>query len=170
MNVTSAEHFTSLKSTMSRAITIRRLFAAPPHLRISIFPQTITSQISRPYAVQSIAQPSFWKSLVPKPLRKSAPTVSRKSKTKDWNPATFFIWIFLLIGSMSIQMIALRNGFAAFERRADAKIRLLKEVIERIQNGEKVDVKGLLGTGDKKQEEEWEQGMFFHSCCVSDQI
>ncbi|PQE05415.1 cell division protein [Rutstroemia sp. NJR-2017a BVV2] len=96
--------------------------------------------------------------LVPKPLRKSAPsTVSKKLRSKDWNPATFFIWIFLLIGSMSIQMIALRNGFAAFERRADAKIGLLKEVIERIQNGEKVDVSGLLGKGNQKQEEEWEQ-------------
>jgi hypothetical protein len=48
-------------------------------------------------------------------------------------------------------MIALRNEFAAFSRRADAKIGLLKEVIERIQNGEEVDVEGLLGTGDKKR-------------------
>jgi hypothetical protein len=147
---------------MNKAITLQRLLAAPPHLRTSFLRQTITSQISRPYAVQSITQPSFWKSLVPKPLRKSAPsTVSKKKpKSKDWNPATFFIWIFLLIGSMSIQMIALRTGFAAFERRADAKIGLLKEIIERIQNGEKVDVSGLLGKGDQKQEEEWEQGMF----------
>jgi hypothetical protein len=147
---------------MNKAITLRRLLAVPPHLRNSFLRQTITSQISRPYAVQSITQPSFWKSLVPKPLRKSAsPTVSKKPKSKDWNPATFFIWIFLLIGSMSIQMIALRNGFAAFERRADAKIGLLKEVIEKIQNGEKVDVSGLLGKGNHKQEEEWEQGMYF---------
>lgn len=55
-------------------------------------------------------------------------------------------------------MIALRNQHAAFMRRADAKIDLLKEIVERIQNGEKVDVEGLLGTGNKQQEEEWEQG------------
>jgi len=55
-------------------------------------------------------------------------------------------------------MIALRNEFAAFSRRADAKISLLKEVIERIQNGEEVDVEGLLGTGDKEREKEWEEG------------
>jgi hypothetical protein len=55
-------------------------------------------------------------------------------------------------------MIALRNEFTAFSRRADAKIGLLKEIIERIQNGEEVDVEGLLGTGDKEREREWEEG------------
>jgi hypothetical protein len=57
-------------------------------------------------------------------------------------------------------MIALRNSFEAFMRRADAKIGLLREVIERIQKGEKVDVEGLLGTGDERREREWEEGMF----------
>ncbi|KAL9601149.1 MAG: hypothetical protein Q9219_002748 [cf. Caloplaca sp. 3 TL-2023] len=56
-----------------------------------------------------------------------------------------------------MQMIALRNEFTAFSRRADAKIALLKEVIERVQKGEEVDVKGLLGTGDPEKEKEWEQ-------------
>ena len=59
---------------------------------------------------------------------------------------------------MSIQMIALKNAHEAFERRASAKIGLLREVIERIQKGEKVDVEGLLGTGDAKREREWEEG------------
>jgi hypothetical protein len=58
---------------------------------------------------------------------------------------------------MSIQMIALRNEFAAFSRRADAKMGLLREIIERIQKGEEVDIEGLLGTGDKKMEQEWEE-------------
>jgi hypothetical protein len=84
--------------------------------------------------------------------------LKKKVRSKEWNPATFFIIIFLLIGSMSIQMIALRNEFAAFSRRADAKIRLLREIIERIQKGEEVDVEGLLGTGDKEREKEWEEG------------
>lgn len=59
---------------------------------------------------------------------------------------------------MSIQMIALRNEFAAFSRRTDTKIGLLREIIEKIQNGEEVDVEGLLGTGDKAREKEWEEG------------
>lgn len=55
-------------------------------------------------------------------------------------------------------MIALKNEFAAFSRRADAKLGLLREIIGRIQNGEDVDVEGLLGTGDEKREKEWEEG------------
>lgn len=56
-------------------------------------------------------------------------------------------------------MIALRNTAYAFSRRADAKIGLLKEIVQRIQDGETVDVEGLLGTGDAKRETEWEEGM-----------
>ncbi|KAI9853554.1 MAG: hypothetical protein M1824_001119 [Vezdaea acicularis] len=63
----------------------------------------------------------------------------------------------MLIGSNAIQLIALKNDFVAFSRKADAKIGLLREVIERVQNGEEVDVAGLLGTGDKEQEKEWEE-------------
>lgn len=55
-------------------------------------------------------------------------------------------------------MIALRNHTTNFNRNADAKISLLKEVIERVQRGEDVDVEGLLGTGDKAKEREWEEG------------
>ena len=54
-------------------------------------------------------------------------------------------------------MISLRNEFAAFMRRADAKIDLLREVIEKVQNGEEVDVEGLLGAGDPDKEIEWEE-------------
>ncbi|KAL8695000.1 MAG: hypothetical protein Q9218_000472 [Villophora microphyllina] len=65
--------------------------------------------------------------------------------------------MFLLVGSNAMQMLALRNEFMAFSRRADAKIGLLKDVIERVQRGEDVDVKGLLGTGDPEKEKEWEE-------------
>ena len=65
----------------------------------------------------------------------------------------------MLIGSNAIQMIALRNDLANFSRKADAKIGLLKEVLDRIQNGEEVDVRGLLGTGSPVQEKEWEEGI-----------
>lgn len=54
----------------------------------------------------------------------------------------------------------LRNDHANYTRSADAKIRLLKEVIERIQKGEDVDVKRLLGTGDEAKEREWEEGKY----------
>ncbi len=99
--------------------------------------------------------------MVPSFLRRPAglkkPSETRRSK--EWNPATFYIVIFLLIGSQAIQVIALRNEFLNFTRKADAKIGLLKEVIERVQRGEEVDVEGLLGTGDSEKEKEWEDGM-----------
>ncbi|KAH8782931.1 hypothetical protein F5883DRAFT_404062 [Diaporthe sp. PMI_573] len=108
-----------------------------------------------------IAETSFWKSLIPKPLRSENragdPTTKKAKSKKDWNPATFFIVIFLLIGSMSIQMISLRKNFDAFMRRSDVRIGLLREVVERVQNGEKVDVEKVLGAGDPEMEAEWEE-------------
>ncbi|KAI9681454.1 MAG: hypothetical protein M1817_002738 [Caeruleum heppii] len=111
-----------------------------------------------PRTLPRVVQPKFWTSLVPSFLRRTSRQLDSKSSVpKEWNPATFFIIIFLLIGSQAIQMIGLRSQFNAFGRRADAKIALLKEVIERVQKGEDVDVEGLLGTGDKAKEKEWEE-------------
>ena len=145
---------------------IRQLLSAPPALRTTLvaYPRTLrTANIYRSYSstIPGVSQPSFWTSLIPKPLRRGAKGSNpvKKPKSKEWNPATFYIIIFLLIGSMSIQMIALRNESEAFGRRADAKLELLREVIERVQNGEDVDVEGLLGTGNKKQEKEWTRGI-----------
>ncbi|OKP11892.1 hypothetical protein PENSUB_2562 [Penicillium subrubescens] len=82
---------------------------------------------------------------------------SRKAgESKEWNPATFYIVMFTLIGSQAIRLLTLKKGYAAYRRSADAKIELLKEVIERVQKGENVDVEKLLGTGDEGKELEWE--------------
>ncbi|KAH7041078.1 uncharacterized protein B0I36DRAFT_19044 [Microdochium trichocladiopsis] len=111
----------------------------------------------------SVVQPSFWKSMIPKPFRRKTGhhpeflVAPKKPRSKEWNPATFFIVIFLFIGSMSIQMIALRRDFSAFTRRADVRIGLLREVVEKLQRGEPVDVEKALGTGDAQKELEWEQ-------------
>ncbi|KAK4038460.1 hypothetical protein C8A01DRAFT_17447 [Parachaetomium inaequale] len=108
-------------------------------------------------SISSVSDTSFWKSLVPKPLRSRSRTgLKNKPKVhKGWNPATFFIFIFLLIGSMSIQMIALRKDFATFMRQSDVRIGLLREVVEKLQRGEEVDVEKALGTGDAEKELEW---------------
>ncbi|RDL40625.1 uncharacterized protein BP5553_00604 [Venustampulla echinocandica] len=136
---------------MNNSAALRRLLLTPAGIRSCVipFPRTLHAPFPRQYATvpsPNVAQHSFWLGLIPKPLRRSSPSTSlkKKIKSKEWNPATFFIIIFLFIGSMSIQMIALRNEFAAFSRRADAKISLLNEIIERIKNGEDVDVEGLL--------------------------
>ena len=115
--------------------------------------------------VVSIVQPSFWKSLVPKPFRKEEqlpddPTIQRvkPKRYKEWNPATFYIVIFLLIGSMAINSISLRQNFDKFMRQTDVRVGLLKEVVERLQRGEKVDVEQALGTGNPEKEAEWADG------------
>ncbi|KAJ4324877.1 hypothetical protein N0V84_003713 [Fusarium piperis] len=105
-------------------------------------------------APATIVDGSFWRSLVPKPLRKENRQLQKKAR--EWNPATFFIAIFLLIGSMSIQMIALRNSFDRYMRQSEARIMALREVVDKIQRGEPVDVEKALGTGDPKKEADWE--------------
>ena len=89
--------------------------------------------------------------MIPKPLRErtSAPT------SREWNPATPFIVLSLLVGSQAIQILWLKQERAHALRKAEAKIGLLKEVIERVQNGEDVDVEKVLGTGDEASEREW---------------
>ncbi|KAL9075934.1 MAG: hypothetical protein Q9161_001328 [Pseudevernia consocians] len=52
-------------------------------------------------------------------------------------------------------MLTLKNEYSNFSRRADAKIKLLKDVLDRVQRGENVDVEKILGTGDEEQEQEW---------------
>lgn len=95
--------------------------------------------------------------MIPKFIRNRG---SRKTeKSKEWNPATFYIVMFTLIGSQAIRMLSLKNSYATYRRTTDAKIELLKEVIERVNNGEKVDVEKLLGTGDEAKEKEWEEGV-----------
>jgi hypothetical protein len=110
--------------------------------------------------LSTVAEVSFWKSLVPKPLRSwgAAKQRGKPKVQKEWNPATFFIFTFLLIGSMAIQMIALKKDFATFMRQSDVRIGLLREVVEKLQKGEEVDVEKVLGTGDAEKELAWEEG------------
>ena len=57
-------------------------------------------------------------------------------------------------------MLALKNDYSTFSRKTDAKIKLLKDVLDRVQRGEDVDVEKALGTGDEVQEQEWKDGKF----------
>lgn len=104
-----------------------------------------------------LAQPSIWHSIIPKSLRsKYAPSETRKKPT---NPASYFIWIYLLIGSQAIRIMGLKTDFTTFVRQADLKIAQLREVVEKLQRGEDVDVEKVLGTGDEAQEQEWEEAL-----------
>jgi hypothetical protein len=98
--------------------------------------------------------------MIPKFIRnRGARKSPNKEKSKEWNPATFYIIMFTLIGSQAIRMITLKNSYGAYTRTTDAKIELLREVITRVKNGENVDVEKLLGTGDEAKEREWDEGL-----------
>lgn len=135
----------------------QRLFSTPSKPQ---FACRVPASNSRSYATSDrlpkIADSSVWTSMIPKFVRNRKPRTTERSK--EWNPATFYIVMFTLIGSQAIRMLTLKNGYAAYRRTTDAKIELLKEVIKRVQNGEKVDVERLLGTGDETKEKEWDEG------------
>ncbi|OJJ41777.1 hypothetical protein ASPWEDRAFT_100562 [Aspergillus wentii DTO 134E9] len=108
-------------------------------------------------SMPKVADSSVWTAMIPSFILRRNKGPKDGEKSKEWNPASFYIIIFILIGSQAIRMIALKNGYAAYTRTTDAKIELLREVIERTKKGEKVDVERLLGTGDEGKEREWDE-------------
>jgi hypothetical protein len=118
----------------------------------------ITAHRRSASSLPHVGQASFWKSLIPKPLRPGHAPAADKPRSREWNPATFFLLIFLVIGSNAIQTISLKRDFSTFMRQSDVRIGLLREVVEKLQKGEQVDVEKLLGTGDAQKEQEWEDG------------
>ena len=153
---------------MLRPIARQRLFAPATALSKAAAGTPHAFIASRAMSSFPIADPAFWRSMVPKPFRRAKDPFTRKKKSKlaafriwmakDWNPATFFIIIFLLIGSMSINSITLKKGFETYMRQSDVRIGLLREVVEKLQRGEKVDVERVLGTGVPERETEWQEG------------
>lgn len=112
------------------------------------------------FYLPAVLQPSFWRSLVPTFLRRDrdAGGIATLQK-KPRNPATFFIWMSLLIGSQAIQLITLHKGFERFTHETEQRLALLRDVVRRVKNGEDVDVEKELGTGDAQREKEWDEVM-----------
>jgi Family of unknown function (DUF5321) len=102
-----------------------------------------------------LVQPSIWQSVIPRALRERATSTSQRPS----NPASYFIWIYILIGSQAIRILSLKNEFRTYTRQADLKLERLREVVEKLQRGEEVDVEKLLGTGDEIAEREWEEAL-----------
>lgn len=112
-------------------------------------------------AIPRIISPSLWTAILPKFLRERKSGVPGAGQPKGWNPATYFIIMAILIGSQAIRIFTLRNEYNNFVRTTDARIRALKEVIDKINRGEEVDVRGLLGTGNPEAEAEWQESECF---------
>jgi hypothetical protein len=142
---------------------MRQILRTPASCRsvLSSLParQTRTFAVALPQtrflSTPTILRPSFWSSMIPKPLKDRSSSSAPRSR--EWNPATPFIILSLLVGSQAIQILWLKQERAHALRKADAKIGLLREVIERVQNGEDVDVEKVLGTGDERLEREWHE-------------
>ncbi|WYZ40193.1 hypothetical protein EsH8_IV_000534 [Colletotrichum jinshuiense] len=152
---------------MSRIAT-KQLFTAPSCLRAAALAQVAHRPLylhaRHSSSLPTVVQLDFWKSLIPKPFRSEEKLVDdpmikrvKSKKKKEWNPATFYIVIFLLIGSMSINMLSTKQSFEAFSRQADVRIGVLREVVEKLQKGETVDVEKALGAGDPQKELEWDE-------------
>lgn len=97
--------------------------------------------------------------MIPKALRNRSSKRGRVVEKKPINPATYFLWIYILIGSQAIRLIGLKKEMVAYSRKADVKIQQLREVVEKLQRGEDIDVKKVLGAGDENQEREWEEAL-----------
>lgn len=105
----------------------------------------------------TVVDRGFWKSLIPKPLRTEARKGSKSKRPQEWNPATYFIVMFLFIGSMSIQMIALRNQTERYERQSTVRLGQLRNALAKFKSGESVDMDKLMGTGEPQKEADWEE-------------
>lgn len=106
-----------------------------------------------------IIQPSLWETIFPRHLREQARSLFRPPQKKASNPAIYFIWIYILIGSQAIRILGTQHEFNTFMRRADLKVAKLREVVGKLQRGEAVDVENELGTGNETQELEWEEAL-----------
>lgn len=107
-----------------------------------------------------VIQPSLWQNMVPKHFRSKnkRPFTWKEWRAKPWNPASVWIAFGLVVGSNAINTLVLRRDIADFTRKADAKIALLREVLEKVQRGEEVDVERILGTGREESEKDWDEG------------
>lgn len=107
---------------------------------------------------------SFWSSLVPRFLRRATTEEEAAARAKRRNigaeekrTGLIFLLLGILVGSNAINIIGVKREMLNFTRQTDAKLELLREIVERVKRGEDIDVKKALGTGDVEQEREWEQ-------------
>jgi hypothetical protein len=147
---------------MESTIFMRQILRTPASCRATLlttcnFSLAPSLPHTRFISTPTILRPSFWATMIPKPFRERSSSGGPKSR--EWNPATPYIILSLLVGSQAIQILWLKQERAHSLRKAEAKIGLLREVIERVQKGEDVDVEKVLGTGDEASEREWGEVM-----------
>jgi len=63
----------------------------------------------------------------------------------------------MIFGSQAIHLLHIKQSYSEYLVWSKSKIGVLKDIIERIQNGDEVDLKKELGTGDQKSEASWDE-------------
>ncbi|KAK9452636.1 hypothetical protein V1511DRAFT_507451 [Dipodascopsis uninucleata] len=66
-----------------------------------------------------------------------------------------YLLLLVLIGSQNINIMRQKHLYSEEERKLTRKIKALESVIEKIQNGEEVNIVEELGTGNPKEEQNW---------------
>lgn len=149
-------------STMPPAFGMMHLLRTPAHLRLNLLQPPIPRILIRTVwtdHLPRVLQPATWIATIPPVLRRTR----KKTEPSRWNsvrgffahPAATVFMLAMVVGSGAIHIINLRNDMVTDENIAAAKLGLLREVIERVQKGQDVDVEKELGTGDPVAEQEW---------------
>ncbi|KAK9368540.1 hypothetical protein V1509DRAFT_623211 [Lipomyces kononenkoae] len=91
----------------------------------------------------------------------SSASVPNKKKRKIFSFEWTFVWTYIillgLIGSQNMNIMRQKHVYSETERLLSKKIDALESVIERIKNGEEVDIAEELGTGTPSAEKEWKE-------------
>ncbi|KAK9460530.1 uncharacterized protein V1516DRAFT_676948 [Lipomyces oligophaga] len=72
-----------------------------------------------------------------------------------WNWVWGFVILLTLLGSTNINIMRQKHYYNDMERKYNRKIDALETVINKLRNGEEVDVAEELGTGVPREENEW---------------
>jgi len=134
----------------------------PAHLRLVLLQPPIPRILIRTVwtdHLPRVLQPSTWLATIPpilrRPRKKTEPSKSKNVRGFFAHPAATVFILAMIVGSGAIHTINLKNEMATAESKAAAKLALLRQVIERVQKGEDVNVEKELGTGDPVAEQEW---------------
>ncbi|BFZ60626.1 hypothetical protein YB2330_001666 [Saitoella coloradoensis] len=80
------------------------------------------------------------------------PSLWKRTKA---HPSTPFIILWGIVGSQAIHLITIRNFHKDLTAKGNARISALRDVLERLKQGEEIDVKKELGAGVQHAEQEW---------------
>lgn len=150
--------------SFSAAFSISRSIARVPN------PIAYTSRSVSTAALPRVAQPELWQSIIPKAFRRSSQDPKTGPSKRGAfgrfvrHPSTSLILLAIFCGSQSIQLIALKSETESKKQLVERKLATLREVIDKVQNGEAINVREALGTGDPEMEKEWEDGKLYHTC------